>query len=208
MAKPLNVAAPLASVVAVALLNVAPAGPEAITAVTGTPAPPAGVPAPSRTWSTRCGVDAAPLAAAREGSVVIVRWGAAPSPRVVVEGAAGVGPAAWDRNEEPAAAAVERRPAERRRPARHRRRGGVAQRRAGWAGGNHRGHRHARPTGGVARPIPHLERRLRVERGPTRRRRRGLGRDRELGRGPRPECDRGGCGWDRKSVVEGKSVDL
>src|SRR5437667_11557552 len=72
MAKPLNVAAPLATVVAVALLNVAPAGPEAITAVTGTPAPPAGLPAPSRTWSTGCGVNAAPLAAVAGGWVVIV----------------------------------------------------------------------------------------------------------------------------------------
>src|SRR5216117_873048 len=52
MASPVNVAAPLASVVAVALLSVAPAGPDAITAVTTRSAPPAGLPAPSRTWST------------------------------------------------------------------------------------------------------------------------------------------------------------
>src|SRR3989442_697035 len=79
MANPLNVAAPLASVVAVALLSVAPAGPEAITAVTGTPAPPAGLPAPSRTWSTGCWVTAAPPAAVGEGWVVIVSAPAAPA---------------------------------------------------------------------------------------------------------------------------------
>src|SRR5947208_785639 len=84
MAKPLNVAAPLATVVAVALLNVAPAGPEAITAVTGTPAPPAGLPAPSRTWSTGCGVNAAPLVAVGGGWVVIVSWVAVPAPSVTV----------------------------------------------------------------------------------------------------------------------------
>src|SRR5438046_6452244 len=80
MAKPLNVAAPLATVVAVALLSVAPAGPEAITAVTGTPAPPAGLPAPSRTWSTGCGVNGAPLVAVGDGGVVIVSWVGVPAP--------------------------------------------------------------------------------------------------------------------------------
>src|SRR5437667_23941 len=89
MAKPLNVAAPLASVVAVALLNVAPAGPEAITAVTGTSAPPAGLPAASRTWITGCWANAAPLAAVGEGSVVIVSCVAVPAPSVIVEDVAG-----------------------------------------------------------------------------------------------------------------------
>src|SRR5437667_5740814 len=98
MASPLNVAAPLASVVAVALLSVAPAGPDAITAVTGTPAPPAGLPAPSRTWSTGCGVNAAPLAAVGEGSVGIVGWVAAPAPSVMVADVAGVSPADSNRN--------------------------------------------------------------------------------------------------------------
>src|SRR2546428_3854866 len=79
MANPLNVAAPLPTVVAVAFVSVAPAGPVAITAVTGTPAPPAGVPPPSRTWSTGCGGNAAPLAAVAGGWVVIVSWGAAPA---------------------------------------------------------------------------------------------------------------------------------
>src|SRR5213594_4042354 len=98
MAKPLNVAAPLASVVAVALLNVAPAGPEAITAVTGTPAPPAGLPAPSRTWSAGCGLNAAPLAAVAGGWVVIVSWVAVPAPSVIVEDVAGVSPADSNRS--------------------------------------------------------------------------------------------------------------
>src|SRR5437667_12638888 len=98
MAKPLNVAAPLASVVAVALLSVAPAGPEAITAVTGTPAPPAGLPAPSRTWSTGCGVNAAPLVAVGEGWVVIVSWVAVPAVGVVEEVVGGVGPVAEQRS--------------------------------------------------------------------------------------------------------------
>src|SRR5438034_11609638 len=90
MAKPLNVAAPLATVVAVALLTVAPAGPEAITAVTGTPAPPAGLPAPSRTWSTGCGVNAAPLRSEERRGGVVGSWGAVPAPSVMVEEVAGV----------------------------------------------------------------------------------------------------------------------
>src|SRR2546426_3079045 len=92
MATPLNVAAPLASVIAVALLSVAPAGPEAITAVTGTPAPPAGLPAPSRTWSTGCGPNAAPLVAVGEGWVVVWSSVAVPAPRATVAGVAGVRP--------------------------------------------------------------------------------------------------------------------
>src|SRR5437773_3472105 len=90
MANPLNVAAPLATVVAVAFVSVAPAGPEAITAVTGTPAPPAGLPAPSRTWSTGCCPKAAPLVAAGEGSAVIVGREAVPAPSVHVPEAAAV----------------------------------------------------------------------------------------------------------------------
>src|SRR5256886_13442276 len=90
MARPLNVAAPLPTVVAVAFVSVAPAGPEAITAVTGTPAPPAGLPAPSRTWSTGCGLNAAPLAAVAGGWVVIVNWVAVPAAGVIVPEVAGV----------------------------------------------------------------------------------------------------------------------
>src|SRR2546422_1040799 len=85
MANPLNVAAPLPTVVAVAFVSVAPAGPVAITAVTGTPAPPAGLPAPSRTWSTGCCPKAAPLVAVGEGWVVIVSWVAAPAVAVVLK---------------------------------------------------------------------------------------------------------------------------
>src|SRR5437667_1306825 len=98
MAKPLNVAAPLPTVVAVALLNVAPAGPVAITAVTGTPAPPAGLPAPSRTWSTGCWLNGAPLVAVGDGGVVIVSWVAVPAPSVMVEDVAGVSPADSNRS--------------------------------------------------------------------------------------------------------------
>src|SRR5438128_1150051 len=90
MAKPLNVAAPLASVVAVALLNVAPAGPEAITAVTVRPAPPAGFPAASRTWIAGCWANAAPQigrASCRDGVVTCV---AVPAPSVSVLEVAGV----------------------------------------------------------------------------------------------------------------------
>src|SRR5947208_2153304 len=98
MAKPLNVAAPLPTVVAVAFVSVAPAGPEAITAVTGTPAPPAGLPAPSRTWSTGCGLNGAPLVAVAEGWVVIVNCGSVAPPIVIVEDVAGVSPADSNRN--------------------------------------------------------------------------------------------------------------
>src|SRR5207247_1615787 len=90
MASPVNVAAPLPTVVAVALLSVAPAGPEAITAVTVTPAPPTALPAASRTWSTGCCPKAAPLVAVGEGSVVIVSWVAVPAPSVMVPEVAGV----------------------------------------------------------------------------------------------------------------------
>src|SRR2546428_12415105 len=95
MARPLNVAAPLATVVAVALLNVAPAGPEAITAVTGTPAPPAGLPPPSPTRSTRRCPHAAPPPPLGDGRGVVVGRGAPPAPPPGVPGAgAGEGPAA------------------------------------------------------------------------------------------------------------------
>src|SRR2546426_1030025 len=90
MANPLNVAAPLPTVVAVAFLSVAPAVPEAITAVTGTPAPPTGLPAPSRTWSTGCCPKAAPLVAVGDGWVVIVTCVAVPAPSVIVPEVAGV----------------------------------------------------------------------------------------------------------------------
>src|SRR5205809_226015 len=90
MASPVNVAAPPVTVVAVALLSVAPAGPDAITAVTTRSAPPAGLPAPSRTWSTGCGLSGAPLVAVGDGSVVIVSWVAVPALSVIVPEVAGV----------------------------------------------------------------------------------------------------------------------
>src|SRR5439155_1753676 len=83
MASPLNVAAPLASVVAVALLSVAPAGPEAITAVTARSAPPAGLPAPSRTWSTGCGLNGVPLPAVGDCPARLATGLAAPAPSVI-----------------------------------------------------------------------------------------------------------------------------
>src|SRR5256712_106514 len=68
---PLTAAPPPPPAGAAASAGVAPAGPVAIPAVTGTPAPPAGLPAPSRTWSTGCCPKAAPLVAVGEGWVVI-----------------------------------------------------------------------------------------------------------------------------------------
>src|SRR5436309_15015889 len=110
MASPVNVAAPLASVVAVALLSVAPAGPDAITAVTTRSAPPAGLPAPSRTWSTGCGLNGAPLVAVGDGSVVIVSWVAVPAPSVVGPEVAGARPPLSNRSVYAPAAPVLARP--------------------------------------------------------------------------------------------------
>src|SRR5947208_12845733 len=85
MASPVNVAAPLATVVAVAFVSVAPLGPDAITAVTVSPAPPAGLPAASRTWITGCWLNAVPLAAVADGGVVIVSCAAAPAVAVALK---------------------------------------------------------------------------------------------------------------------------
>src|SRR3989442_7599686 len=54
MARPLNVATPVDPVVAVALLSVAPPGPDAIVAVTVTVAWLTGFPLASRSWITGC----------------------------------------------------------------------------------------------------------------------------------------------------------
>jgi len=54
IASPLKVASPLPTVVAVAFVSVAPAGPDAIVAVTVTPAWFTGLPLASRTWITGC----------------------------------------------------------------------------------------------------------------------------------------------------------
>src|SRR6185436_12935362 len=66
----LNVATPLALVVAVVVPPSAPA-PEAIAAVTTTPDWLTALPAPSRSWIAGCWANAVPLTAAADGCVVI-----------------------------------------------------------------------------------------------------------------------------------------
>src|SRR5207248_9243450 len=82
IASPLNVAAPLPSVVAVAFVSVAPAGPDASTAVTTRPAPPAGLPAASRTWITGCCAIARPHAPTPVGVLVLMPSSARTAPSV------------------------------------------------------------------------------------------------------------------------------
>src|SRR2546425_1236348 len=94
MARPLNVAAPPDPVVAVAPASVAPSGPEAIVAVTVTPAWVTGLPAPSRNCTTGCAANARALCAVADGCVVRVRWVAAPALTVIVPETAAVRPAA------------------------------------------------------------------------------------------------------------------
>src|SRR3989442_1039876 len=74
---PLNVAAPVAPVVAVALVGVAPAG--VTVAVTSTPLWLTGLPLASWSWTTGCCANATPLCAVAEGGVVSVSWVAAPA---------------------------------------------------------------------------------------------------------------------------------
>src|SRR3989442_1463445 len=81
---PLNVAAPVAPVVAVALVGVAPAG--VTVAVTSTPLWLTGLPLASWSWTTGCCANATPLCAVAEGGVVSVSWVAAPC----VTGRAGI----------------------------------------------------------------------------------------------------------------------
>src|SRR5439155_1473828 len=90
MPRPLKIPPPLPTVLAVALLNVAPAAPESTPSLPGALPTPAGLPAASRTWITGCWANAAPLAAVGEGSVVIVSCVAVPAPSVIVEDVAGV----------------------------------------------------------------------------------------------------------------------
>jgi hypothetical protein len=73
---------------------VAPAGPDAIAAVTTTPAWLTAFPAASRTWITGCWVNATPLDAVAEGWVVTVNWDAAPAVTVTVVEVAPVSPVA------------------------------------------------------------------------------------------------------------------
>jgi hypothetical protein len=63
---------------------VAPAGPDATTAVTVTPAWLAALPAPSRSCTTGCCANATPLWAVADGCVVTLSCVAAPALRVIV----------------------------------------------------------------------------------------------------------------------------
>ena len=74
---PLNAAAPLAPVVAVALLGVAPAG-ETV-AVTVTPLRLTGLPLASATCTTGCGANAKPLCAVLDGGVAKTSFVAGPA---------------------------------------------------------------------------------------------------------------------------------
>ena len=75
----MNVASPLASVVAVkeATEPPPPAGPVAMAAVTVTPCVATGLPFASSTCSAGCWANGAPLCAALEGAVVNASWPAA-----------------------------------------------------------------------------------------------------------------------------------
>ena len=68
-----------------ALASAAPAGPLATVAVTTTPASPTGLPPASCSWSTGCCASGAPLCAALEGWVVMLRRAAAPAVPVAVK---------------------------------------------------------------------------------------------------------------------------
>ena len=77
MASPLNVARPLALVVALADASVAPLGPDAITAVTTTFGSATGLPLGSCTWTAGCVAKATPLCAAADGCVTMASFPAA-----------------------------------------------------------------------------------------------------------------------------------
>ena len=79
---PLNVAAPVVPVVAVALLGVAPVG--VTVAVTTSPLWLTGLPLPSRSCATGCWTNATPLCAVAEGWVVSVSCAATPALRATV----------------------------------------------------------------------------------------------------------------------------
>src|SRR6266849_11157591 len=79
MASPLNGAAPVTPVVAVALVSVAPAGPDAIVAVTTTPCWLTGLPLASCSCTAGCGVNAIPLCALAGASVAMKSLLAAPT---------------------------------------------------------------------------------------------------------------------------------
>src|SRR5713101_7101365 len=78
MASPLKTAAPITHVVAVALVSVAPAGPDAIVAVTTTPGWLTGLPLASCSCTAGCGVNAIPLCALAGAPVAMKSLLAAP----------------------------------------------------------------------------------------------------------------------------------
>ncbi len=80
--------------VAVALASVAPPGPDAIVAVTVTPAWLTALPAPSRNCTTGCRANATPPCAVADGWVVSVNWLGAPALTVMVPETACVRPVA------------------------------------------------------------------------------------------------------------------
>src|ERR1043166_1073484 len=93
MARLVKLAAPDALVVAVSVPpRVAPDGPEARAAVTTIPACATGFPDASRSWSTGCCANAAPLVALAEGCVVIASAAAAPAVSVMELEVTGVRP--------------------------------------------------------------------------------------------------------------------
>src|ERR1044071_7233911 len=98
MARLVKLAAPDPLVVAVRVPpSVAPEGPEASAAVTTIPACATGFPDASRSWSTGCRANAAPLVALAEGCVVIESCDAAPAPSVTPLDTAAVSPVAVKR---------------------------------------------------------------------------------------------------------------
>src|ERR1043166_6266526 len=99
MARLVKLAAPDALVVAVSVPpRVAPDGPEARAAVTTIPACATGFPDASRSWSTGCCANEAPLVALAEGCVVIESGDAAAAPSVMSLDTAGVRPEAVKRS--------------------------------------------------------------------------------------------------------------
>src|SRR2546428_110886 len=90
MANPLNVAAPLASVVAVDWMSVASGKRVELGGRRVTKEPTAGFAAPSRTRRTGGCPKASPLVAVGDGWVVLVTCVAVPAPSVIVPEVAGV----------------------------------------------------------------------------------------------------------------------
>src|SRR5437667_327893 len=94
IAKPLKLAAPLEPVVAVAFDRVAPAGPLAIVAVTTSPLWLTGDPNSAGKCKTGCWVNATPLDALLDGSVLRASLVAVPAPSVIPLDVTAVSPVA------------------------------------------------------------------------------------------------------------------